>query len=794
MKKLARKTKKLINNPNQFFKDAQNPLTEAVADILDAKYPLTEAIVKIISKSKTEQPKKSTRQEVKKLTGHMYFRETVNLLPSKGKGINSFWDKYVNYNKKNNFNSQPTIFIYPSSCYAWDETIANQAQLLNKNAKFIDLWEYFPSNLDVDDIEYLLRKESKLLIEFRSKFLSMILDAGCESIIVPYDSTPLTRTIILSAKEIGIKTICALCPTKAIEGSYINSSLVSTPVSDIVIFNSRHFSPELASVLEKREESIEYVDSHSGDLTSSTSLSNDTCKARFGVAFEDDVYTLIAPRQQLLQSDKVLCDSIELVLLEVQQNYNAQSHFILFLDNKKSGFLTNKTKKILSEMPRKTILYVGDSSAQQQAFEISKTVYVFDHYDAMLASKSDADIKHYSSETIEDYVYDKRDGLNFASSIEQSIISERGQGSNNRLDASLKLIESIKAKSSPAFDVIAVADPTNNISVTNGRQKYLPELLNFNTRIFGAGNVNDNALAETHIQWGAEPNEPKSRPEYLRTAFGRNKLYLEDGFVRSIGLWVDVDEPTLSLIIDTDAIYYDSTKSSLLEKLLNSNKKFSAKNKASARLLINRIVQTKISKYNYAPIMDLELDKIKKKKILLIDQKAGDMSIKYGSASSESFDAMLNFAVSQGDDVEIYIKQHPCAISGGEDEAHYTHKKLGEIAQRSNVHLIAFDINPYSLIESMDEVYVVSSGMGLEALMAGKTVRCFGVPFYAGWGITIDEITPSRRARSRSLEEIFHAFYVMLSVYFNPQTGETCDLGALLTYIEQNRNINGSAK
>ena len=51
--------------------------------------------------------------------------------------------------------------------------------------------------------------------------------------------------------------------------------------------------------------------------------------------------------------------------------------------------------------------------------------------------------------------------------------------------------------------------------------------------------------------------------------------------------------------------------------------------------------------------------------------------------------------------------------------------------------------------------------MGFEALMLGKPVFCFGMPFYAGWGITQDDIICPRRTRRRSMLEVFAAAYLI---------------------------------
>jgi capsular polysaccharide export protein len=41
--------------------------------------------------------------------------------------------------------------------------------------------------------------------------------------------------------------------------------------------------------------------------------------------------------------------------------------------------------------------------------------------------------------------------------------------------------------------------------------------------------------------------------------------------------------------------------------------------------------------------------------------------------------------------------------------------------------------------------------------MGAKRVHCFGLPFYAGWGVTEDEIVPAQRTKPRSVVEIFAA-------------------------------------
>jgi capsular polysaccharide export protein len=64
--------------------------------------------------------------------------------------------------------------------------------------------------------------------------------------------------------------------------------------------------------------------------------------------------------------------------------------------------------------------------------------------------------------------------------------------------------------------------------------------------------------------------------------------------------------------------------------------------------------------------------------------------------------------------------------------------------------------------------------MGFEALLAGKPVVCFGVPWYSGWGVTddrcIDSSAWTRRTRKRSVDELFSAAYIHYARYLDPVT------------------------
>ena len=96
---------------------------------------------------------------------------------------------------------------------------------------------------------------------------------------------------------------------------------------------------------------------------------------------------------------------------------------------------------------------------------------------------------------------------------------------------------------------------------------------------------------------------------------------------------------------------------------------------------------------------------------------------------------------------------------------------------------INYDINPYSFLDLVEDVYVVTSGMGFEALMAGKKVHCYGMPFYAGWGVTSDLFMIETRTRPRSVIDIFFFSYIELSRYFVPDVKSGSNIENLVAFF-----------
>ena len=295
---------------------------------------------------------------------------------------------------------------------------------------------------------------------------------------------------------------------------------------------------------------------------------------------------------------------------------------------------------------------------------------------------------------------------------------------------------------------------------------------------------------QTVIGWGYKPTADKARA--FAAAHNLPYTALEDGFLRSLGLGVE-GYPPLSLIIDDIGIYYHTAQPSRLEQLIMQADRLPAELSAQAETAMRLIVGNRLSKYNHAAdFAETDASKRPSEKpiVLLIDQTAGDMAVQYGGADEQTFQTMFQTALQENPQAEIWIKTHPDVLSG---------KRKGyltDIAQQENIRLLAEDIHPISLLQQVDKVYCVTSQMGFEALLCGKPVTTFGLPWYAGWGVCDDrhpdiaKLEQSGRRAGRTLTQLFAAAYLQYSRYINPNTGQSGTIFDVIAYLARARHLN----
>lgn len=295
------------------------------------------------------------------------------------------------------------------------------------------------------------------------------------------------------------------------------------------------------------------------------------------------------------------------------------------------------------------------------------------------------------------------------------------------------------------------------------------------------------------IGWGLRPSTVRARAYAQKHQLPY--IALEDGFLRSLGLGVK-GYPPFSLVYDDIGIYYDTTCPSRLEKLLLEKPLQDQEQIKLAERALSQILTYRLSKYNHA--LDFsEIPSAKEKIVLVIDQTFGDMAVKYGQASEVDFNKMLETAISENPEAQIWVKTHPDVLSG---------KKKGYLTDlpqyAENVRIITEDVNPASLIKWCEKVYCVTSQMGFEALLLGKKVVTFGIPWFAGWGVTDDRnssiqvLVQQERRQARSLLQLFYAAYFDYSRYINPNTGEKGSIFDVIEYLHKatilNRRLSGN--
>ena len=282
--------------------------------------------------------------------------------------------------------------------------------------------------------------------------------------------------------------------------------------------------------------------------------------------------------------------------------------------------------------------------------------------------------------------------------------------------------------------------------------------------------------------WGSFSSEANCQSLQLAVRDNATIILCEDGLISRVRNIQDnlhsIYCKSHSLTMDTLAYHFDASKGSTLEGMLNDlNLIVTVEQRAEARRLIDRIVSNKISKYNHQPIYTPKIGRDGVHKVLVVDQSYGDRAVKLGMADDSTFQNMLDAAIRENPDADILVKTHPDTIAGkgGEKKGYYQ-----DLKEKDNIYKISSPINPYSLMEGCDKVYVVSSQFGFEALMAGKEVHTFGMPFYAGWGLTIDAQHLDRRTNMRTLEELFYIYCCMYTHWVDPDKGCETTIDAVI--------------
>lgn len=277
------------------------------------------------------------------------------------------------------------------------------------------------------------------------------------------------------------------------------------------------------------------------------------------------------------------------------------------------------------------------------------------------------------------------------------------------------------------------------------------------------------ALDVAHHAHGAVAIWPSRVPrdfEDTASARGVPVWRLEDGFVRSIGLGSDCTPPS-SIVVDRHGIYYDASRASDLEIMIEAGG-FSAELLARAETLMGRMVQLGIGKYEVGRAT-IALPDDGRRRVLVVGQVEDDLSVlTSGRGVAGNLDLLRRARAAEPDAMLVY-RPHPDVDQG--------HRKgrVSDIDAHRYADMVVRQGTMTGLIEQVDAVHVLTSLAGFEALMRDKPVMTHGHPFYAGWGLTTDFAGPvSRRTRRITLAELGAATLILYPRYMDPLTGKRC--------------------
>lgn len=277
------------------------------------------------------------------------------------------------------------------------------------------------------------------------------------------------------------------------------------------------------------------------------------------------------------------------------------------------------------------------------------------------------------------------------------------------------------------------------------------------------------------VTW--ETRKPDGIEQACATA-GVTLLGIEDGFLRSVGLGAALT-PGASIVVDGRGIYFDPSRPSDLEALLEKAV-FSEALVTRAARLRDRIVALRLSKYNVGST-EFSFCAPGQKTILVPGQVEDDASIMRGAVGVRTNLALLERVRQRHPEGYIVYKPHP-DVEAGLRAGRIAPEKAARVADAVLTQATMAD-----LLDVVDHVETMTSLTGFEALLRGKSVTTHGAPFYAGWGLTEDLAAHPRRTRRLSLDELVAGTLILYPRYIDPGSGLFCPPEVLVDRLAAQR-------
>lgn len=231
----------------------------------------------------------------------------------------------------------------------------------------------------------------------------------------------------------------------------------------------------------------------------------------------------------------------------------------------------------------------------------------------------------------------------------------------------------------------------------------------------------------------------------------------------------------MGLLLDRSGLHFDAARPSDLEQILLRAPLDDTALLDRARGAMARIQEHHLSKYNNH---DPDLPPPDPGYVLVLDQVRNDASVMASRGDDALFREMLVFAQEEHAGSKVIIKTHP-ETRAGFRPGYYSDADVSD-----RVSLNADPISPWAMLDGAVGVYTVSSHMGFEAIFAGHKPRVFGQPFYAGWGLSVDENPVPRRTRTLTRAQLFAAAMILYPTWYDPFRDQLCELETVLDNLE----------
>jgi len=235
--------------------------------------------------------------------------------------------------------------------------------------------------------------------------------------------------------------------------------------------------------------------------------------------------------------------------------------------------------------------------------------------------------------------------------------------------------------------------------------------------------------------------------------------YLGLGFMQEL-MGYSTDQAPFSFFVDTKNHPYDATSPSVLERVLtqhdfHKNPRWLPFAKMMRYVLLQNIgIQGEPqASAVFAP---------EQEKIIVFGQCEFDLALRFETGQSLKLDELIDTVISRHPEAKIYYLPALQELS-----ARSFSEKL-TVLKESDIEVLDPHQSWGITLLQCQQAYTISSTMGLYALMAGIELTTMGQPFYAGWGMSIDEQPITRRQRQLTIDELIAGVLIVYSRYHDP--------------------------